>query len=429
MAQNFFSDDSQDSSSQRATSAEMGTDDHTGSSPVPRETNRTELSVVMPCLNEAETLAICINKVWKWARENNVNTEIVIADNGSTDGSAEIAEKCGARVVYVAEKGYGSALSGGINAAVGRYVIMGDADDSYDFHNLTPFLEKLRQGYDLVMGNRFRGGIKKGAMPPLHRYLGNPVLTAIGRLFFHSPCRDFHCGLRGFNRESILSLQLRTTGMEFASEMVIKATLLGLKITEVPTSLSPDGRTRAPHLRSWRDGWRHLRFMLLYSPRWLFLYPGLFLILAGLLTGAILLAGPVRIGIITFDAQTLLLSATAIIIGYQAVLFSLFSRIFAFNEGLLPPHPRLKSLPGFIRLETGILFSLILVFAGLSGAVYSLVFWGKTSGFGNLDPSTTLRIVVPSVTAVIIGFQSLLASFFLSLLGIKRKNMPPDTFS
>src|ERR1051325_447175 len=235
---------------------------------------RLEVSVVMPCLNEAETLQVCIEKAQASLRELGVAGEVIVADNGSTDGSQEIAERLGARVIPVAAKGYGNALMGGILAARGTYVIMGDADDSYDFANLRPFLDKLRQGCDLVMGNRFQGGIKPGAMPPLHKYLGNPILTGIGRLLFHSPCGDFHCGLRGFDKEAVGGMELRTTGMEFASEMVVKATLHGMRITEVPTTLSPDGRSRPPHLRSWRDGWRHLRFLLLYSPRWLFLYPG-----------------------------------------------------------------------------------------------------------------------------------------------------------
>ena len=254
------------------------------------ERNELELSIVMPCLNEAETLEVCIRKAQESLRKDEISGEVVIADNGSEDGSQEIAERLGARVVPVSGRGYGAALHGGFEAARGRFVIMGDADDSYDFSSLMPFVEKLREGYDLVMGNRFLGGIEPGAMPPLHRYLGNPVLTGIGRLFFRSPAGDFHCGLRGFRRDAILGLGLQTTGMEFASEMVVKSTLMGLRIAEVPTTLSPDGRSRPPHLRSWRDGWRHLRFLLLYSPRWLFLYPGAVLMLLGLVSGALLLA-------------------------------------------------------------------------------------------------------------------------------------------
>src|SRR6266487_2781972 len=278
-----------------------------------------EFSIVMPCLKEAETLATCIQKAKRSLEENNVEGEIIIADNGSTDGSQEIAEQHGARVIDVQARGYGSALMGGIAAARGKYIIMGDADDSYDFSTLEPFVEKLRAGYDLVMGNRFKGGVKAGAMPALHRYLGNPVLTAIGRVFFHSPCGDFHCGLRGFAKDAVLRLDLRTTGMEFASEMIVKATLHKLQITEVPTTLSPDGRSRPPHLRSWRDGWRHLRFLLLYSPRWLFFYPGALLMAAGIALCGWLLPGPRHVSSVTLDVHTLLYAAAAIVIGFQAV--------------------------------------------------------------------------------------------------------------
>jgi glycosyltransferase involved in cell wall biosynthesis len=295
-----------------------------------------ELSIVMPCLNEAETLEICIRKAQRSLEELGIEGEIIIADNGSTDGSQEIARMLGARVVQVESKGYGNAVMGGVNAAGGRYVIMGDADDSYDFANLGPFVEKLRQDNDLVMGNRFKGGIKAGAMPALHRYLGNPVLTAIGRLFFQSPCGDFHCGLRAFRVDSIKRLDLKTTGMEFASEMVVKATINKMRIAEVPTTLSPDGRSRPPHLRSWRDGWRHLRFLLLYSPRWLFLFPGAILMLTGLLVGAWLLPGPRAIGKITFDVHTLLYAALAVIIGFQAVSFAVCTKVFAISVGLMP---------------------------------------------------------------------------------------------
>ncbi|MBA2496813.1 MAG: glycosyltransferase family 2 protein, partial [Acidimicrobiia bacterium] len=295
----------------------------------------------MPCLNEAETLATCIVKAQRSLVELGVRGEVVIADNGSTDGSQGIARDLGARIADVPAKGYGAALSGGMHAARGRYVIMGDADDSYDFTNLGPFLERLRAGDDLVMGNRFAGGIEAGAMPKLHRYLGNPVLTALGRLLFRSPCGDFHCGLRGVRRDAVLALDLRTTGMEYASEMVVKATLYDLAISEVPTTLSPDGRSRPPHLRTWHDGWRHLRFLLLYSPRWLFLLPGLLLMAAGTIAGALLLREPVEVGDTVFDVQTLLYCAIAIIIGFQAVVFAVFTKVFAISEGLLPEDPRL----------------------------------------------------------------------------------------
>jgi glycosyltransferase involved in cell wall biosynthesis len=379
-----------------------------------------EISVVMPCLNEAETIAICIKKASACCETLQVAFEIIIADNGSTDGSQALARELGARVIDVPAKGYGSALMGGIDAAQGTCIIMGDADDSYDFSNLAPFIEKLRMGYDLVMGNRFKGGIRAGAMPPLHKYLGNPVLTGIGKLLFKSPVGDFHCGLRGFRKDAIASLDLRTTGMEFASEMVVKATLQKLNITEVPTTLSPDGRSRPPHLRSWRDGWRHLRFMLLYSPRWLFFYPGIFLIAAGIVTGAWLLPGPRSFGGITLDVHTLLYAAMAIIIGYQSITFALFTKIFAIMEGLRPEDKTLNKLFEFITLETGLCISCVLIIAGCAGSLFALTYWGERS-FGDIDPSQALRIVIPASTLLAIGFQTFLASFFLSILGLRRR--------
>ncbi|HEY0367907.1 MAG TPA: glycosyltransferase family 2 protein [Pyrinomonadaceae bacterium] len=397
----------------------MLTDVQTTPSEITTDGNRTELSILMPCLNEAETLATCIEKAQKALEDLNVRGEIVIADNGSTDGSPEIASALGARVIHVAQKGYGSALVGGIKAARGKYIIMGDADDSYDFTNLGPFLEKLRAGYDLVMGNRFKGGIAPNAMSPLHRYLGNPVLTGIGRLFFRSPCGDFHCGLRGFSKAAIQRLDLRTTGMEFASETVVKASLHGLRIAEVPTTLSVDGRNRPPHLRSWRDGWRHLRFLLLYSPRWLFLYPGLLLMLAGAVVSGWLLVGPRVVDGITLDIHTFLYAAMAIVIGYQTVIFAIFTKVFAITEGLLPEDPRLKTLFDYIKLETGILAGVLLLVAGLGLSIYALSFWSATS-FGPLDPSRTLRLVIPAVTLIALGLQTVLSSFFLSILGLER---------
>jgi glycosyltransferase involved in cell wall biosynthesis len=381
--------------------------------------NRTELSILMPCLNEAETLAICIKKAQKALDDLHVNGEVVVADNGSTDGSPDIAASLGARVIHVAEKGYGSALLGGIKAARGKYIIMGDADDSYDFTNLGPFLEKLRAGYDLVMGNRFKGGIEPNAMPLLHKYLGNPVLTGIGRLFFRSPCGDFHCGLRGFSKAAIQRLDLRTRGMEFASETVVKASLHGLRITEVPTTLSVDGRNRPPHLNTWRDGWRHLRFLLLYSPRWLFLYPGLLLMLIGTAVSGWLLVGPRVVDGITFDVHTFLYAAIAIVIGYQTVIFAIFTKVFAITEGLLPEDPRLKTLFRFIRLETGILAGALLLATGIGLSIYALSYWGSTS-FGPLDPLQTMHLVIPAVTLIALGLQTVLSSFFLSILGLER---------
>ena len=381
--------------------------------------DRIELSILMPCLNEAETLATCIKKAKKALAHLKVEGEVLIADNGSHDGSPEIAAELDARVIHVAEKGYGSALLGGIKAARGKYIIMGDADDSYDFENLGPFLEELRAGYELVMGNRFKGGIAPNAMPPLHRYLGNPVLTGIGRLFFNSPCGDFHCGLRGFSKAAIQRLDLRTTGMEFASETVVKATLHGLRITEVPTTLSVDGRNRPPHLRSWRDGWRHLRFLLLYSPRWLFLYPGLLLMLIGAVVGGWLLLGPRVVDGVTLDVHTLLYAAMAIIIGYQAVIFAVFTKVFGVTEGLLPEDQRLTTMFRYIQLETGIITGSLMLVGGVGLSVYALSFWSATS-FGPLDPSRTLRLVIPAVTMIALGLQTVLSSFFLSILGMKR---------
>jgi glycosyltransferase involved in cell wall biosynthesis len=379
-----------------------------------------ELSILMPCLNEAETLEICIEKAQKSLRELDIAGEVIIADNGSTDGSQDIATRMRARVVPVAAKGYGSALMGGIIAAHGVYIIMGDADDSYDFSNLGPFVEKLRGGCDLVMGNRFQGGIKPGAMPPLHKYLGNPVLTWVGRLFFSSPAGDFHCGLRGFRRDSILKLDLQTTGMEFASEMVVKASLYKLRITEVPTVLSPDGRSRPPHLRTWRDGWRHLRFLLLYSPRWLFLYPGTALMIWGLIVSIWLLPGTQKIGGISFDVHTLLYGAIAIIVGFQAVTFAFFTKVFAISEKLLPEDPKLNKIFRYVTLETGLIVGVTLILLRIVGSFLSLTIWSKTA-LGSLDPSKTLRLVIPSLTCLTVGLQMVLSSFFLSVLGLKRR--------
>ena len=397
----------------------MLTEAQTSPSEVKIDGHRLELSILMPCLNEAETLATCIKKAQKALENLNVNGEIVIADNGSTDGSPEIAASLGARVIHVAEKGYGSALLGGINAARGKYIIMGDADDSYDFSDLGPFLEKLRAGHDLVMGNRFKGGIEPNAMPPLHKYLGNPVLTGIGRLFFRSPCGDFHCGMRGFSKAAIQRLDLRTRGMEFASETVVKASLHGLRITEVPTTLSVDGRKRPPHLHTWRDGWRHLRFLLLYSPRWLFLYPGLLLMLIGTVVSGWLLLGPRVVDGITLDVHTFLYAAIAIVLGYQTVIFAIFTKVFAITEGLLPEDPRLKTLFRYVKLETGILAGALLLTTGIGLSIYALSFWSSTS-FGPLDPSRTLRLVIPAVILIALGLQTVLSSFFLSILGLER---------
>jgi len=386
----------------------------------PPEAASVELSIVMPCLDEAETLASCVRKAQCFVEENSISGEIIVADNGSTDASPQITRELGARLVTIQPKGYGNALMGGIQAARGRYVVMGDSDDSYDFSNLLPFLEKLRNGHDLVMGNRFRGGIRPGAMPALHRYFGNPLLTAIGQLFFQGRVGDFYCGLRGFKRQAILDLDLRTTGMEFALEMVVKATLCKLRIAEVPIVLHPAGRTRAPHLRSWRDGWRSLRFLLLYSPRWLFLYPGLFLMLIGTTISTWLLIGPQAIEGIIFDVHTLVYSALAVVVGYQSVIFAFFTKLFAITEGLLPPDRRLTKLFKYVTLESGLIAGAAMVIAGIAASVYAVGIW-KARSFGSLDPFQTLRIVLPASTLIMLGSQTILSSFFLSVLGLRRR--------
>ena len=389
--------------------------------PTQADGKELELTILMPCLNEAETLATCIRKAQTWLDANDVDGEVLIADNGSTDGSQAIAAEMGARVVHVSAKGYGSALLGGITAARGKYIIMGDADDSYDFTNLGPFLEKLRAGYEVVMGNRFKGGIKPGAMKALHRYLGNPVLSGAARMMFREKkIGDFHCGLRGFSRDAAMRMDLRTTGMEFASEMVVKASLQKMRIAEVPTTLSPDGRGRPPHLRSWRDGWRHLRFLLLYSPRWLFLYPGALLMLIGSFVGMLLLMRPVTIGGVAFGVHTLVYAALAVIVGFQSVIFAVFTKVFAISERLLPEDPRMNKMFEYITLETGLIVGSLLLVAGLAGSVYAFSIWGERD-FGLLDPTRTLRLVIPAFTAITLGIQIILSSFFLSVLGLKHR--------
>ncbi len=379
-----------------------------------------ELTIVMPCLNEAETLKICIDKAMKYLNDNNISGEVVIGDNGSTDGSQDIARSCGARIVDIPRKGYGSALMGAIQAAKGKYVIMGDSDDSYDFSNLNAYLEKLREGFDLVMGNRFKGGIAKGAMPFLHYYLGNPVLSFIGKLFFGGGVNDFHCGLRGFRQDIVTVLNLQTTGMEFASEMVVKAQINKLKIIEVPTTLSVDGRSRPPHLRTWRDGWRHLRFLLLYSPKWLFLIPGLTLMIIGLILFVLIQQGPVQLMNIHFDTNTLLYAGAFVVIGFQAVNFAVFTRIYAIQQGFLPKNSTLDKLYNFLTLEAGLIVGVLITIAGLGGSIYSLYLW-DLQDFGQLNYSSILRVVIPSVFAIMMGLQTIFSSFFLSFLGLNQK--------
>jgi len=378
-----------------------------------------ELSVLMPCLNEAETVATCVQKASKFLDDNGIDGEVLIADNGSTDGSQALAEAAGARVVPIAERGYGNALRGGIKAARGEFVIMGDADDSYDFTALMPFIEHLRAGDDLVMGNRFAGGIAPGAMPPLHRYLGNPVLSFIGRLFFNSKVGDFHCGLRGFRRDSALSLDLRAEGMEFASEMVVRSTLAGQRISEVPTTLSPDGRSRPPHLRSWRDGWRHLRFLLLLCPRWLYGVPGLILILLGLLGNALIVPGPLRVGRVVFDVDTLVGAEAMIIIGMQSVFFAIFTVVYISAQGLRPEPPWLHRLRSVWTVERGLGLGALLAAGGLAGVAASFLTW-HGARFGSLPYDHELRIILPSATALIISCQIALGTFFLGVLEARR---------
>ena len=393
---------------------EKGTATHIGT-----DASAVELTILMPCLNEAETLAACIEKALGFLNRSGIAGEVLIADNGSSDGSQDIATRLGARVIHVPEKGYGAALIAGIAAAQGRYVIMGDSDDSYDFSALDPFIAKLRQGFDLVMGNRFKGGIAPGAMPPLHRYLGNPVLSTIGRVFFRSPIRDFHCGLRGFSRDAMMALELRAPGMEFASEMVAKATIRGLRIAEVPTTLSPDGRSRPPHLRSWRDGWRHLRFLLIFCPRWLFFYPGAALFALGALAMALLLPGPVSLGGVTLDVHSLLYASGAVVMGFQAMQFWVFARLYGSVTGLLPEAVRLNRALTRFGLEAALLLAGAIFLLGLGLGVWSLAQWGARD-FGVLQGAAVMRMAIASVTAMLMGLQLAFGAFFLALLGMMR---------
>lgn len=380
------------------------------------EQHPLELSIVMPCLNEAETVGICVKKAICFIANNAIHGEVIVADNGSSDGSPEIAVENGARVVHVSEKGYGSALIGGINESRSKYIIMGDSDDSHDLENLMPFVEKLRDGYDFVVGNRFMGGIDPGAMSFINKYIGNPFLSGIGRIFFKSKIRDFHCGLRGFTKESFDKLDLRTSGMEFASEMIVKATLINMKITEVPTRMSPAGRSRPPHLRSFSDGWRHLRFLLLYSPRWLFLYPGLTLILFGLMIALWLLPGSK----LSLDVHTMLYAASAIIIGFQSVSFAVLTKIFAVSEKLLPVHPKLEKILSFATLEKGLIIGGIMVIGGFGTSFYALLLLPH-GGFAALGITNTMRLVISSITFLIVGFQVIFSSFFYSILRLKLR--------
>jgi glycosyltransferase involved in cell wall biosynthesis len=388
-----------------------------------------ELTILMPCLNEAETLARCIKKAKIGIQKSGVRGEIIIADNGSTDGSQAIAEKSGARVVRVEEKGYGSALRGGIQAAAGKWILMGDADDSYDFSEAGRFVKKFQEGFELVMGCRLPiggGTILPGAMPWKNRWIGNPILSFTGRFFFKSPARDFHCGLRGFTKEAFEKMDLQTTGMEFASEMVIKATLKQLKIAEVPVTLHKDGRSRPPHLKPWRDGWRHLRFMLLFSPRWLFLAPGLLLSILGFIAAAALSFTTFHFGRIVFDVGTLVVACMAVIIGSQLVAFAFFTKVFAIAEGLLPDDPQFSRAFKFFTLEKGILAGLIILLAGIILLAHALWVW-RQANYGSLDYAQNLRRLIPAATLIVLGIQSVFSSFFMSALGLKTRFRKPPS--
>jgi glycosyltransferase involved in cell wall biosynthesis len=387
-----------------------------------------ELTILMPCLNEAETLARCIEKARLGIQRAGVRGEILIADNGSTDGSQAIAQKSGARVVPVKEKGYGSALIGGVRAASGQWILMGDADDSYDFSDIAGFVKKFREGFELVMGCRLPvggGTIAPGAMPWKNRWLGNPVLSFIGRLFFKCPAHDFHCGLRGFTTAAFEKMDLQTTGMEFASEMVIKSTLKSLRITEVPITLYKDGRSRPPHLKPWRDGWRHLRFMLLFSPRWLFLVPGLLLSALGIVFAAALSFSNFKLGGIEFNVGTLAVAGMTVIVGFQLVAFAFFTKVFAIAEGLLPDDPKLSRLLKIFTLEKGILLGFAVLLAGILLLARAAWFWEQVHFTAQLSPEENLRRLIPAVTLIVLGVQGIFSSFFMSALGLKTATRKP----
>jgi glycosyltransferase involved in cell wall biosynthesis len=382
------------------------------------ERHELELTILMPCLNEADTIATCIDKATGFLRCSDIRGEILVVDNGSSDASADIAAAHGARVCHATVRGYGAALRSGIENARGEFVIMGDADGSYNFSKLDPFVRELRAGYDLVMGNRFQGGISPGAMPPLHRYLGNPILSFLGRLFFSSQVRDFHCGLRGFRRDAILGLHLKSTGMEFASEMVVRSSIAGLRITEVPTTLSPDGRSRPPHLRTWHDGWRHLRFLLLYSPRWLFLYPSAVISTIGLLLSFVLLRGPVSIlpGVV-MDIHSLIVACTAVLIGAQVFSFGIIARRYAAARGLLPASVQLRRLKGIVTLERLLILSAVVLVLGLAGLIHSVATWAAAN-FGPLQYGTMIRTLLASCSLIALALQVGFTAFLFALFDI-----------
>lgn len=380
-----------------------------------------ELSIVMPCLNEAETLAVCVKKAKQFLADHAIAGEVIVADNGSTDGSQQIANALGARIVHVEARGYGAALIGGIEAARGTYVAMGDADDSYDFGGLMPFVEALREGGDLVMGNRFAGGIAPGAMPPLHRYLGNPVLSFLGRTFFDIPVGDFHCGLRAFRRDSIHELRLTATGMEFASEMVVKAAIEKLDIREVPTTLAPDGRSRPPHLRTWRDGWRHLRFLLIYAPKFLFLYPGLALTAAGLFGVLGLIPGDVHVGGGALGVHTMIFAAMAVLMGSQLIGLSLMARHYGVIAGMWPESGLMRRVRNWFTVERACVLGGLMLAAGIAGAATAAVIWAS-SGFGGMNPAALMRLTIPSMLLACVGLQAVVTAFFIGLMDQTRRD-------
>jgi glycosyltransferase involved in cell wall biosynthesis len=374
----------------------------------------------MPCLNERETLGNCIRKAKSFIENNKIEGEVLVSDNGSTDGSQETAINNGAKLVQAKQKGYGAALREGIDNAGGTYIIMGDSDESYDFSNLEPFVNELRKGCDLVIGNRFSGGIAKGAMPFLHKYLGNPILSFLGRLFFHIKIRDFHCGLRGLTKKAYNEMNLNTSGMEFASEMIVKASLLGMKIVEVPTTLSQDGRSRHPHLRTWHDGWRHLRFLLLFSPRWLFLYPGIVIIFLSLLVGSLIFFNPIRIYGVILDIHTLIVASFSLIVGVQFVFFHSFAKIYSITSGIIPSDRKFESLFRYFTLERGLLFGFLIFLAGSFIMVSNFLSW-RSTGFADLVPTYFVRRILCGIVPAVLGVQMIIFSFVFSIIGINER--------
>jgi glycosyltransferase involved in cell wall biosynthesis len=388
--------------------------------PPARKAADVELSIIMPCLNEAETIAVCVKKARAFLADHDIAGEVIVADNGSIDGSQQIANALGARIVHVPSRGYGAALIGGIAAAKGTYIAMGDADDSYDFGGLMPFVEQLRDGADLVMGNRFQGGIAQGAMPPLHRWLGNPVLSFLGRAFFRIPVGDFHCGLRAFRRDSIAGLGLAAPGMEFASEMVVRAAISRLDIREVPTTLQPDGRSRPPHLRTWRDGWRHLRFLLIYAPKFLFLYPGLALAAAGLIGVLGLMGGDVRIGHVEFGVHTMIFAAMAVLMGSQLIGLSVMARRYGAIAGMWPESGLMRRVRNWFSVERACILGGLMLAGGLAGGVAATLSWAE-HGFGDMNPAALMRLTIPSMLLGCVGLQMVVTAFFIGLLDQPRR--------